>query len=1185
MQKCLKHSICVFGLLLSPLLMSKSTFGAWTPRMDGQKNRTRHVGAPKPAKPPNPKTLAPALRAQIIATLQRQADERYFFFDTAPSTVTADNPAQNLRVVMSHGTTTVEPATARPAWALSLRWVGIGRGTQIAPVPPPLSAARGPSNQINYVRADGSREWYQNGPAGLEQGFVLPHPPASREKNSGLLVLAVEVDSALQPFMNEDGRGVVFENERGEVVAHYTDLWVKDARLRFLPTHMRVLGQTIYLCIDDDQARYPLTIDPVVWTEQAVLTGAEPHLGSVYGLSVSIHSDTAAIGVSVEDSAAEDGGAVYLFERDAGGTDNWGPVTKLTAGDAQEGDRFGRAVALRLDTLLVGAPGEDTGAREGGAAYIFDRNEGGTNNWGQVRKLRAADAQAGDRFGTAVALTLDTALVGAPGEDTGATDGGAAYIFDRDEGGTDHWGQVVKLLASDAQAADRFGSTVAVSLDTALVGAPHEDSGAPEGGAAYVFERDEGGLDAWGQTAKITANDAQAYDRFGSAVALAGDTAAIGAPYEDAADLDAGAVYVCGRDEGGIDNWGQMVKILSADGQSDDRFGHTIALSPNRLLVGAPGEDDTGFDGGAVYVFDRDEGGTDNWGQIIKKTATDHTSGNRYGLQIALDGDHAIVAAVSPCNAESSASGAYVLERNAPGVVDYWGQVAKLTTADALLEIRFDIPLGISGDVAVLGAPREDTFGENGGAVYLFDRNEGGALAWGEVVKLSATDTQPQDRFGTAVAISNDTVVVGAPGEDAGGENAGAAYVFGRNQGGTENWGQVTKLSANDGQPGDRFGTSVAISGERLVVGAPGEDAQGDEAGAAYVFDRSGDEIAKITANDAQEYDKFGWAVSISAEAVVVGAPGEDAQGDDAGAAYVFSRGGSQRTKLTAADAQDFDDFGHAVSIYGDVIIVGAPREDTQGDNSGAAYVFDSDGDQIAKLTASDAQPNHGFGQTVSVSGSAALIGAWGDDSNGPNSGSAYLFERDEGGMEDWGQGAKLTPTGATPGTLFGVGVSIDRATALVAAIDRCASGNPAGKAYVFELELEHSCGDGLLQPGEECDDGNTDDRDGCSAQCTVEDGWVCDDAEPSLCSGDRDGDGVADENDNCPDTPNPDQADSDGDGRGDACRSRDNGCSCATLNHLPNTHHSWIALLLILGGFLIRVVRFRRRFFRSRQR
>ena len=163
-------------------------------------------------------------------------------------------------------------------------------------------------------------------------------------------------------------------------------------------------------------------------------------------------------------------------------------MTKLTAPEAGAGDSFGVSVAVSGDTVVVGANREDLAGASAGAAYVFQRDQGSADNWGELTKLAASDAEAGDFFGSGVAVDGDTAIVGAFREDDGGNNAGAAYVFARSQGGPDNWGELKKLTASDAQAGDFFGLRVAVSGDSAIVGAYHEDAGGIDAGAAYLFE-------------------------------------------------------------------------------------------------------------------------------------------------------------------------------------------------------------------------------------------------------------------------------------------------------------------------------------------------------------------------------------------------------------------------------------------------------------------------------------------------------------------------------------------------------------------------------------------------------------------------------------------------------------------------------------------------------------------------
>jgi hypothetical protein len=248
--------------------------------------------------------------------------------------------------------------------------------------------------------------------------------------------------------------------------------------------------------------------------------------------------------------AGSDSGAAHVFERNKGGADNWGHAKKITAPDAAAGDRFGTSVSIRGDRVAVGAA-KDGGAGAGfggggaaGAAYVFARNQGGADNWGHEKTLSAPDAAAGDRFGTSISIARDRIAVGAASNGHAGADSGAAYVFARNQGGANNWGHEKKLTAADAAAGDRFGTSVSIRGDRIAVGAASNGHAGTDSGAAYRFERNRGGADDWGQVQKLVASDAAAGDRYGQSISISGDTIVVGAHTEDAGGSDAGAVYV-----------------------------------------------------------------------------------------------------------------------------------------------------------------------------------------------------------------------------------------------------------------------------------------------------------------------------------------------------------------------------------------------------------------------------------------------------------------------------------------------------------------------------------------------------------------------------------------------------------------------------------------------------------------
>jgi hypothetical protein len=735
-------------------------------------------------------------------------------------------------------------------------------------------------------------------------------------------------------------------------------------------------------------------------SEVKKLTAPAPGSLDDFGFSVAVSGDTAVVGAVSEDAGATDAGAAYVFQRDVGGTGNWGQVKKLTASDAQSSDNFGYSVALSGDIAVVGADTEGAGGDAAGAAYVFSRNRGGDNNWGQVKKLTASDPEAYDVFGVSVAVSGDIAVVGAKWEDAGGELAGAAYVFSRNQGGANNWGQVKKLTG--AAAFDNFGVSVAVSGDIAVVGAWLEDLwGNSDAGAAYVFSRNQGGTDNWGQVKKLDAGEYDANDYFGVSVAVSGDIAVVGAHGEDVGGSSVGAAYVFSRNQGGANNWGHVKKLTASDAQANDEFGISVALSGDIAVVGADREDALGWvsNAGAAYVFQRYAGGADNWGQVQKLTASDAQADDWFGYSVAVSGEIAVVGAYGedPGGANEAGS-AYVFRSYAN----------KLTAYDADGSEYFGDSVAVSGDVAVAGAYMEYVAGYSGaGAAYVFSRNQGGANNWGQVKKLSEADPATNDWFGYSVAVSGDIAVVGSPGQWQ------AAYIFSRNQGGTDKWGQVKKLTASDGEGGDRFGWSVAVSGDIAVVGAYQEDAGGSDAGAAYVFSRNQGgadnwgQVKKLTASDGEAGDNFGISVALSGDIAVVGAHQEDAGGSNAGAAYVFSRnqGGAnnwgQVKKVTASDPQASDQLGSSVAVSGDIALAGAYGEDAGGSDAGAAYVFSrntggaDNWGQAEKLTAHDAQADDEFGFSVAASGNTAVVGADAEDAGASqlfDAGAAYVF-------------------------------------------------------------------------------------------------------------------------------------------------------------------------------------------------
>ncbi len=398
--------------------------------------------------------------------------------------------------------------------------------------------------------------------------------------------------------------------------------------------------------------------------------------------------------------------------------------------------------------------------------------------------------------------------------------------------------------------------------------------------------------------------------------------------------------------------------------------------------------------------------------ETAKLRASDAAANARLGISVAIDGDYAVAGA--PGELGGPTPGAAYIFRWRNG----WTQVARLVPPDGDAGDLFGYAVDISRDFAVIGAFGTDQFGSSSGSVYVY-RNTG--TSWVFEARLVAPDGVANDFFGYSVAVSGNVVLVGAYGVDDSGTDSGAAYAFRFN--GTS-WAFERKIRALDGQPGDFFGFCVDLSGNTAVIGAHADDDLGPNSGAAYVFQYDGArwvQAAKLRAADGGPGQEFGLAVSVSGELAVIGAPSDDDAGLQSGSAYVFVRGAggwAPAAKLLAGDGAAGDAFGTAVAGAGAMIVIGAPGDDDKGSNSGSAYLFAREGTvwrPAAKLVASDGNAYDEFGRSVALSAEGILIGARGADNLGSDAGAAYVFR----GLGDCNQNDALDLCDVTDGGSF----------------------------------------------------------------------------------------------------------------------------------------------------------------------
>ena len=365
----------------------------------------------------------------------------------------------------------------------------------------------------------------------------------------------------------------------------------------------------------------------------------------------------------------------------------------------------------------------------------------------------------------------------------------------------------------------------------------------------------------------------------------------------------------------------------------------------------------------------------------------------------------------------------------------------KLTALDPGSGDQFGFSVSLSGDYALIGASGTSSNGEQAGSAYIV-KQEGGT--WVVQTELLPADPNFFDFFGNSVSLSGDYALIGASGDSDNGSSSGSAYIFKREG---IDWSEQAKLTASDAAEGDIFGQAVSLSGDYAIAGAWGDDDNGANSGAAYIFRREGSawiEEAKLTASDAAEADNFGFSVFLDGDYAVIGARQDDDNGLNSGSAYIFKREGStwvEQAKLISSDGENADFFGKAVSLNGDYAVVGAWQAKNNGISSGSAYIFKREGvtwAEEAKLTASDQINRARFGDAVSLNGDIALIGA-------PQSASAYIFKR-EG--TSWVEETKLTPSDPLLFDQFGFSVALSSKQALVGVWNSSMSGS----SYIYDL-------------------------------------------------------------------------------------------------------------------------------------
>jgi hypothetical protein len=663
-----------------------------------------------------------------------------------------------------------------------------------------------------------------------------------------------------------------------------------------------------------------------------VLADPDPDPYDQFGQSLAIDGDRIVVGAWLDDEGDTDTGAAYVY--DLGSPTPAVPVLVLPNPDPAAGDCFGVAVGISGSRVVVGSYGDDAAAPDAGAAYVFDLDAPAPTEAVAVLALPAAAER--DGFGQAVAISGGLVAVAAEAADDGLANAGKVAVFDLD-GATPE--EPLALLASPAAEENGyFGSSLALQGERLIVGEYRKSTSAGQAGVCHVF--DLGGGTPETPVLLLTKASPVEGDFLGGAVALSGDIVLAGAAYDDDGELDAGMVW---KFDLAAPLPGLPVGSLGSPvPDSADHFGAAVAIAGDWVAVGAPESESGATGAGRATLFDLASSNPKVPYLVFENPVPVAADG--FGGAVAVGGARMIVGAAGVDAGAADAGAVYVYDLTSatPTV-----PALELLNPDPGAGDGFGACLALAGDLLLVGAAGDDTLAADAGRAYLFDL--GGPQPGTPVAVLDNPRAAAGDRFGAAVALSATFAAVGVAGDDTTGAESGCVQVFSA----TGSW----LLTVENPTPlaGDGFGTAVALADNLLAAAAPDDDAGATDAGVVHVFDLASPlpGLPQITLGPPVPAagDRFGSAVAMSGLRVVAGAPLTDSP-TDSGRVYSYHLASPTPGVPSAVNSKSTrtsgDLFGAAVAVDGAIIVIGTPSDNRTAADKGAAYVFGPDAPEIA---------------------------------------------------------------------------------------------------------------------------------------------------------------------------------------------------------------------------------------------
>lgn len=769
------------------------------------------------------------------------------------------------------------------------------------------------------------------------------------------------------------------------------------------------------------------------------------------GASVALDGGLAVVGAPMFDRdeiTAPDSGAVRIHEVATGALRH-----EFKSPDQTPFGCFGQAVAISGNRVVVGSDLAVGDAPRAGQVHIFDLTAASPAiPW---LTLTHPDPQADDLFGHSVAIQGNIVVVGVWLDDDGAENSGSAFVYDLSSPTPSI--PVLQLTNPTPAESDSFGVTVGVSGSRIVVAAYGDDTIASNAGAAYVFDLQSGTPGV--PVATLTMPDGAQNDGLGNSLSISGDKVAIGIEGADAGAINAGKVAVFDLSSPAT----PPLVITSPAPQEHGYFGTSVALDGNRLVVGEYRKDLNVADAGACHVYDLASGTPGTPTHTLKKVTPE--AADYFGNAVAVSGNTVLAGAFQDDTGDSESGSSYLFDL---GSANPLAPTTTLNSPVTNSADRFGAAVAISGDRVVVGSPDSESGASKAGRIRLFDMASSDPKS--PVATIENPSPAADDGFGSAVGISGSLVAVGTPGDDTGAANAGCIYIFNASAPDPAIPQQV--IPNPEPATGDEFGKSVAISGNLLVIGVGSDDGDGTDSGRAYVFDLAGPTPtvpSRVLSNPSPASgDRFGDAVSIWGSRVVIGAPYDDATGADSGKAYVFDLSSPTPTvpwlsldnPTPAAD----DKFGSAVAISADRLVVSSPDDDLGVSNAGVVHVYLLASPTTPEISLQGPTPAVGdrFGNAVATSDIRVVVGAALRDSP-TDSGRVYSFNLTlpTPGVPS-ATNAKSSPS---TGDLFGSSVAIDGVIMVIGTPSDNKTANDKGAAYIFgpaapEIAVEHDGGE-----------------------------------------------------------------------------------------------------------------------------